>query len=116
MAFDHVLEDPDSILPWVRSFDREDVRLTRHFEDDVLLDRVHINVEEVLWFLFESDDLIGASYNPPGRDPSYILVFDRSNQYYLKIVVSGKQEALILVTAHLARKTMNDLDRLLKRR
>lgn len=112
--YDHILDDPEDIVEWVRSFDSDDMIYSRHFET-VLEKREHVKKDELLELLFDSDDLIDANYNPDGGDPSYILVFDRSNKYYMKVVVSEFEGDLSCVTAYLANKTASKLDNLLKR-
>lgn len=113
-SYDHIIDDSDDILEWVRSFNRDDLIYSKHFEE-VLDKRVHVKKESLLEFLFDSEDLIDAAHNPDGRDPSYILVFDRSNKYYMRIVVSEFEGKLSLVTAHLANKNASKVNNLLKR-
>lgn len=89
---------------------------SKHFEEDVLPERSKISKDLIEEFTHPPKNLDGFNYEEDRLPwPKYILLFDKSNKYWLRIVISLREKHFEVVTAHLATKRKNSKDNLLKR-
>jgi hypothetical protein len=83
---------------------------TDHFERKRLPNRSKLSKELIEKYLFgDWDGLVESSHQEDNhhRD-KYSLLFDKSNRYLLKIVVSLGEECVFLVTSHVVAKRRLD--------
>lgn len=75
-----------------------EIRYTKHFEEDVLSDRINITKKLVKSNLKNPKNLIEFQYEEDTHPrEKYELLFDKSNKYYLMIVVSLEEKKYIYV-------------------
>ncbi|MDY6788655.1 MAG: hypothetical protein SVV03_01700 [Candidatus Nanohaloarchaea archaeon] len=78
-------------------------------------DRLNITKELVIKYLAKFKDLDEFKFEPDDYiGEKYILLFDKSTKYWLKIVISFKNGTIAVITAHLANKTQKEKANLLK--
>lgn len=112
--YEHPIRDEEALREQIAAAD--EVRRTEHFEADVLPERPAISKELVTDYLHSSDDLLAFTHRPDAYDEEkYVLVFDKSSTYYLKIVVSFADACIYLITAHLINRNRGCPEDLIER-
>ncbi|MDY6768651.1 MAG: hypothetical protein SVW02_00915 [Candidatus Nanohaloarchaea archaeon] len=112
--YEHPIQDEETLQKHMEAAD--EVRSTDHFEKDVIPDRPSISKEMVEEYLQRFDDLLAFTHQEDTYDEEkYVLIFDKSSTYYLKIVVSFADSCIYLITAHLINRNRGDPEDLIER-
>ncbi|PSH01736.1 MAG: hypothetical protein BRC27_01080 [Nanohaloarchaea archaeon SW_10_44_10] len=91
------------------------INYTRHFEEERLPNRVNLNKKTIEENLNSPSNLIDFEFEEDEHSrPKYQLVFDKSNKYYLKVVISFKRNEVFIVTAHIVNKRRKELSQVFR--
>jgi hypothetical protein len=97
------IEDVEAMQKRLRQI--KEIDYSQHFEQDVNPIRDNVSKEKIENHLHDSSQLEAAECEADEhpRD-KYLLFFDDSTKYYLKVVVSIADEYLNVVTSHVVSK------------
>jgi hypothetical protein len=107
----HPIEESEVLGEAVSS---RDIVYTRHFEDERLPYRENVSKSLIEKHLRDFSGLVDFEFSEDGHDRAkYELLFDKSNKYYLKVVLSMDFESVYIVTAHVINKAKRDKSKMI---
>lgn len=105
---EHPILDSEAFKEFLMS--HEEIRLTRHFEEERLPLRPKVSRELIFKHVSEPEALVEFSFQEDDhRRPKYAVFFDKSTKYLLKLVISSDGQDIFIVTAHLVNKKRKDV-------